>query len=145
MLLTRDQILHPSSFPYADVDVPDWGGAVRVRDMGAAARDRLSQFFLDHKDADGQTANAGQFKVLVCALTICDDQGQLLFSQEDVTALSVVSGRSLDLVYQAAADLNGLSAKSVEDAAKNSASPQAGSGTASPGISDAASPNSAPA
>lgn len=131
-LLSRDAILQAKS-RFKDVPVPEWGGDVRVRDMGGNARDRLSQFLIDNKSMEGSKANAWAFKCLLVSLTVCDDQGALLFSEQDVDALGHVSSTSLDLVFAAASELNGMSAKAQEREAKNSDSPSADSGSDSPG------------
>lgn len=128
-LLTREQILGAGNIATIEVEVPEWGGSVRIRDMGADARDRLMQFYMDRKNADGGLADAWHYKVLVCALSICDDKDELLFSEDDIALLARKGGRTLDVVYVAAADFNALSAKRVEEEEKNSSSPRDDSGS----------------
>ena len=39
MALSKDQILGAVDFSFVEVEVPEWGGTVRIRGLSAAERD----------------------------------------------------------------------------------------------------------
>lgn len=107
-MLTRDAILSLSDLKREPVEVPEWGGTVYVRSMSGAER---RQFFV-HLGKDELTS---AHMVAWCA---CDENGNRLFTDEDVEALSKKHGRALDRIANAALKFNGLAAE-AEDEAKN--------------------------
>lgn len=111
MILTKSDILESNDFPHEDVEVPEWGGTVRVRSMSGAERDALEAHFI----------NAGVDKLTnlrarLCALCIVDDKMERLFNDDDIAALGKKSAKALDRVADVAQRLNGMGAK-AEDAA----------------------------
>ncbi|MBK5206125.1 MAG: hypothetical protein JJD98_12180 [Polaromonas sp.] len=118
-LLSKSAILGASDLKHEDVDVPAWGGSVRVRTMTGAERDefRASLSAIDSKDI-------GKFSAALLAVTLIDEAGDRLFSSDDIAALQAKSAKSLDEPASVAMRLNGLGAGSVEDAEKNSVSDQ---------------------
>jgi len=52
-------------------------------------------------------------------MTVCDEAGALLFSVDDVIALSSKSAKALDRIMETALQVNGLSQKHVEELEKN--------------------------
>lgn len=128
-LLTRDQILAAPDLPTEDVDVPEWGGGVRVRAMDGAGRDSFDGW-LGKCHKEGNTSMEG-IRANLVARCLVDESGNLLFSASDVEVLGRKSGAALDRVYAVATRLNRMRAVDVDDAAKNSASGQSDdSGTA---------------
>lgn len=137
-LLTRDQILGVSTFRFMDVDLPELGGAVRVRDIGCLAVDKLRQYVTERQTAGDFIGHIGEYKLLLCSLAICDDKGDRLFSQDDIAVLNDRFGSTtLDPVFEAAKTVNGMTDKSAGDVAKNSESPSSDSGSDSPATSGA--------
>ena len=53
-------------------------------------------------------------------LTVIDDTGQRLFTDDEVDLLGAKSGAALDRVFAIAQKLNGLSGSDVEELSKNS-------------------------
>ena len=118
MLLNKNQILASQDRPFVDVEVPEWGGTVRVMAMSGTARDawETSMFGTDgkYKAADNTRARL----VMRC---IVDETGALLFTSEaEVLALGSKSATALDRVFSASQKLNGLTGESVEEAVGNS-------------------------
>ena len=117
--LTKDQILNALDQSYVDVDVPEWGGKVRLRALSAKQKDqfecdayrrqKLNKPFIDR---------AG-----IVALCAVDESGELVFSPGDVKKLEQKSARAMDRVFQEACKLNGLFA-AEEELAKNSSDDQ---------------------
>lgn len=130
-LLTRAAILDAPDLKHEDVDVPQWGGTVRVRVMTGAERDA---FRIAIATEEGGTP-IGRFSVALLAATLIDEQGARLFTMDDLDQLAEKSAASLDKPAAVAMRLNGLGVTAVEDAVKNSGSGQSddsGSGSPSP-------------
>ena len=104
MTLDREQILRSDDRKLREVKVPEWGGSVYVRDMGADARDIFEGQL---KDNDGTRA-------LVAAFTICGEDGVLLFTTDDIAELGKKSSTALTRVLMASSELNGLRLEDVE-------------------------------
>ena len=121
MSLSRDEILGADDIAYTEVDVPEWGGSVRVGAITGAARDRWELFLLNNRDAGGKQIGANIRATLVAECAV-DDEGKMLFTAADVVALGDKSGAALDRVFAAAKRHNRLSAADIEDLEKNSES-----------------------
>ena len=114
----RDQILSADDLSKESVAVPEWGGDVWVRTMTASERDAFDMSFIDAKT--GKTV--GTMKDLrsrLCQITLCDDDGKLLFDQGDIPKLAAKSGAVLDRCFDVAQRINGITGKDVDELAKN--------------------------
>lgn len=65
-------------------------------------------------------ARMENFTASLCAATICDETGKLLFSQTDVAELGEVDAVALKRCYRKATELNGMDDKELADLEKNS-------------------------
>jgi hypothetical protein len=113
-MLTREQILGASDVKREEVKVPEWGGSVLVAVMSGAARDAWESTLLTDGKPDLTDARAK-----LAAACIVDENGQRLFSPDDVAALSQRSSVALDRVVRAARKLNKLGDAEFKDAEKN--------------------------
>jgi enoyl reductase-like protein len=120
--LSRDEILGADDHKYEDVDVPEWGGAVRVRSMTASVRDRIEESFLDKKR--GSMGALDNMRAKVVAASVVDEHGKLLFTEADVKALGRKSSAPVNRVFSAAQRVSRMSDKDVEETVKNSESGQ---------------------
>lgn len=111
-LLTREAILGCDDLPRQEVPVPEWGGSVSVRMMTAAERERWEAF------VQGETRD--RIRATLAARTVCDEAGELLFSEADVEALGAKSGPALTRIFAAALKLNRVSKEDVDELEKNS-------------------------
>lgn len=126
-MLTRDQILAADDLKSEDVEVPEWGGSVRVIVMTGAARDAFQEQMAESDKSISYFHNS-----LLVATTVGDD-GAPLFTAADMGALRSKSAAAVTRVAAVAERLNGFGAKAVETAEKNSeAAPSGSSGSDSP-------------
>ena len=140
-LLTRAAILAASDLPTRDVEVPEWGGTVRVRTMMARDRDVFDMALREAAKA-GVGTNVRAYFAATC---IIGDDGEPLFTADDVEALGAKSSEAMNRVYDAIVDLNRLAASAVADAAKNSSADRSGgSSSGSPATSAKRSASSKP-
>ena len=118
-LLTKSAILSADDLKTEDVEVPEWGGAVRVRAFSGRERDAF-EASLVRDDGKDRKVDLTNMRARLVALTVVDETGQKLFTHDDVDLLGAKSGAALDRVFAVAQKLNGLSAADVEDLTKNS-------------------------
>lgn len=128
--LNKEQILSAQDILFEDVDVPEWGGTVRVKTLNGAERDSLEQSMIDKKGKDS-SMNMANFRAKLCSKTIVDEAGKRLFSDIDIADLGRKSGAALQRVFNVASRLSGFSSNDIEELTKNSESSQSDdSGTA---------------
>jgi len=109
MALKREQILKAKDLQTAEVEVPEWGGSVRVRTMTGEAR----QAFQESINTPKGKLPKNMIEALVIA-TAVDDDGEPLFVQDDIAELKKKSSLALQRVFEVAAELNGLTDKSID-------------------------------
>lgn len=122
-LLTREQILKADDLPYEDVEVPEWGGVVRVRTLTGAERDAWEQSIITMQ-ANGKKAPTMQrrldnLRAKLVARCLIDDAGARLFTDKDIAALGQKSAAALSRVFEVAQRLNGLTENDVEELVEN--------------------------
>lgn len=128
-LLNKSAILGAEDLKHEDVEVPQWGGTVRVRVMTGSERDEFRAAIATEEGG----VPVGRFSAALLVATCIDETGARLFTMEDMQALQEKSAASLDAPATVAMRINGLGGAAVQDAAKNSASDQSeDSGSASP-------------
>lgn len=113
-MLTRELILSVDDLPRELVKVPEWGGDVYVRTMTGAERDKWEIEVATSKQKASESVRA-----MIAALTVCDENSNLLFTIQDVEALSKKSAAALDRVMDAAMRLNKLYGSDIEGLEKN--------------------------
>lgn len=126
-MLTRKQILAADDLKSEDVNVPEWGGSVRVTVMSGTARDA----FQERMSISDKSISYFHNSLLVA--TAVGGDGAALFSVADMDALRAKSAAAVTRVATVAERLNGFGVKAVEIAEKNSeAAPSGASGSDSP-------------
>ncbi len=118
-LLTKSAILGAEDLKHEDVDVPQWGGSVRIRMMTGAERDEFRAALA----VDGGVP-VGQMAAVLVASTCIDVEGERMFSLSEVEVLRAKSATALDTIATVAMRLNGLGTVAADTAVKNSESDQ---------------------
>lgn len=113
MALTRDEILAAEDRQVEEVSAPEWGGIVRVQAISAMDRDRYEQRVSGMKDWGG-------IRATLCVQCIVDDEGNRIFTDDDIEALSQKSGAVIDRVFEVARRLNGMTDEDIQEMEKNS-------------------------
>ena len=136
-LLTKSAILNAVDLQTEEVPVPEWGGTVRVRSLTGRERDAFEASMVR---GEGKTRRVDltNMRARLVALTVIDDAGQRVFSDEEGDLLGAKSGAALDRVFAVAQRLNGLSGAEVEALTKNlngAPSADSSSASASPSVS----------
>jgi len=119
MYLTRQQILEVDDLPAEDVEVPEWGGVVRVRGLTGAERD-LFEAAIVNLQGKRTTVKMENVRARLVSLSAVGENGERLFSNADIKALGAKSAAALQRVFDVASRLSGLSEGDVEELVKNS-------------------------
>ncbi len=110
--LDRTAILARTDLPRQEVDVPEWNGKVWIRCMTAGDRDLWEQHI--------QTLGFQNIRAKTAVSCVCDENGNLLFTDKDLPALSALHGKALDRIFEAAVLLSKVGKADLEDLKKNS-------------------------
>jgi hypothetical protein len=105
-LLTADEILQAEDIITMEVDVPEWGGSVKLRSLSGADAMRFIE-------AVGKKAGSAVDIVALCAV---DDAGNPLFTEEQWDKLKTKSLRAILRLQRAALEINGLTEESAAQA-----------------------------
>jgi hypothetical protein len=119
-MLTRDQILAATDLPTETVNVPEWGGDVRLRSMTGEDRDRWESAWIDYRKQMGDQEDMGHFRAHLLSHVIVDDAGNPLFSESDIARLARLSGKAIVRVSRAAMRMNGIGGEAEAGLEKNS-------------------------
>jgi hypothetical protein len=99
-LLSAADILGAEDLVPVEVDVPEWGGTIRIRPLSAAEA-------LTFIESLKKRQEEGAMRILIASAI--DAAGKQLFTEADVHRLKAKSLRALMRVQNAAMQLNGLS------------------------------------
>ena len=105
-LLSKDSILNSNDLPNDVVEVPQWGGSVKVRGMTAGERDRFEDMI--------RTKGLGALRATLAGMCIIDEDGKRLFTDIEVNKLADKSAEALDLVVEVASRLSGLTPEDAD-------------------------------
>ena len=118
-MLTKEQILEAQDITKELVNIPEWGGDIYVCTMTGEERDSFEVSIMDKKS---NKVNFANIRAKLCAKTIRDEEGNLMFTDKDVEKLGKKSALALDRVYEVAQRLNGIGKKEIDELTKNSES-----------------------
>lgn len=139
-LTAADLLARPLPVVRERVETPELGedAYVVVRSLTGFEREQWERQFIG---PDGKSsivnaiADTRCLRTKLCALCLCDDQGEPLFREQTAAAeqLERMPARVLDRIYTVALRLCGLAEESLEAAEKNSVSePNSATGSDSP-------------
>lgn len=127
-LLNKAQIFDADDMQTVDVDVPEWGGTVRIKVLSGFERDKYESSLA--KMVKGQMVpdmvNARARLVALCAI---DESGGRLFSDTEVVRLGSKSSKALDTLFDAASKLSGINASDIEEKVEDFSDDQSESST----------------
>ena len=130
--LSADAILAFDDTKIEDVDVPEWGGIIRLRSLSGAERDAF-EASLRIRDGKNIIVSLENYRAKFVARSAIDpDTGARLFTDQQVHLLGQKNAAVLLRLYKVATALSGME-ESGEDLAGNSeADPSGDSGSSSP-------------
>jgi hypothetical protein len=137
-LLTRDQIFAAPPLAYEDIEIAEWGGVVRLREMTAGEQQIYAALLLDEQ----QRLDLTNYEAKLLTCTICDEAGALLFAPGDIGALSRLAAEPIGRLWKIAASLNHFAVGDLEALGKELAVRSGVSFSGLPSSSDAPSERS---
>jgi hypothetical protein len=111
-MLSKDQILGARDFETKEIDVPEWGGTVTIRELSSKDRDNFEAEL--HMTDDLRNLRA---RLVVKA--IIDENGERMFADSDAEALGNKSSSVLIRIFDAVRDMNGMDDEALEEAQGN--------------------------
>lgn len=118
MLLTKDAILAIDDRQFEEVEVPEWGGSVRMRGMSGRERDAYEASIIDQRGGERKVVLANARAKLI-AKCVVDEGGNLMFTVDDLRALGGKSAKALERLFDKARELSGMAEGDVERLAEN--------------------------
>jgi hypothetical protein len=112
--LTKDQILAANDMDLLEIEVPEWNGSVFCRVMSVGERDAYEREWIGKRETGVEN-----FRTKFLQRVLCNKDGELLFSAEEVALLSKKSARVMARLWDKAMKHNHLMADDVEELAKN--------------------------
>ena len=122
--VSRNALLQKEELERVKVDLGK-GEFVYVKQMTGHERDNFEQSLLKkNKDNKGTVIGYEQatedFRAKLAVVTVCDEDGKLLFFPEDYVLLSRnMSAKRLEIIINAAQKLNAISEEDKEELVKN--------------------------
>jgi hypothetical protein len=116
--LTKEQILQATDVDVEEIEVPEWGGVVRVCGLDAQYVQRLIQSgFIDARSGN---ADIGKLDLIeLAARSLVDEKGEALLTRNEAKTLGKKSFAPLMRVATKALQLTGFAADEDEDEPKN--------------------------
>ena len=118
--LSRDAILAAQDFKTEEVEVPEWGGVVLVRELSAADFDSVG-FPMVKESGEIDARGARGMNVKIVSLSVIDESGNQLFTPKDVRALGERAIAPIRRITAKAMELSGMVAE--EEPEENAAAP----------------------
>lgn len=113
-ILNKAAILAANDKKMVEIEVSEWGGTVKVRVMSGTERDRFEAEFV------GGNKSVDMVRAKLVAKCLCDEEGNRLFTEQEIPALGEKSASVLDKLFTACMKLNRFTKDDVEDLAGNS-------------------------
>ena len=119
VVLNRDQILKASHLKTEEVAVPEWGGLVLVRELRGRERDEWEASLAVQRGKQ-MVPDVANLRAKLVARSVVGEDGEALFTQQDVYALGELSAIALNRVFEVATRLSGLNEDDLEEMGKAS-------------------------
>lgn len=129
MLLSREQIDQADDLTFKDVEVPEWGGTVRLKALTGTERDAYEASVVQMK-GDRKVFKLDNVRARLVAMSLVDENGGRLYTDKEADQLGLKSGRVLDRLFDVARSLSGLTEDDIEELVEgfgNARSDEAGS------------------
>lgn len=118
-LLTIDEILAKRELPVEVVEVPEWGGTVRVQGLSAGEADAFNKS-LQRRGPNGQMEmDREHYCARLLARCLVDEKGERVCSDANIMLLSQLSAAPITRLTVIAERLSGMRPEAIEDLAKN--------------------------
>jgi hypothetical protein len=111
-MISKDAILNARDFDIERMDVPEWGGELCLKPMSVYHKTKIQSHFAKKNkvDRDGNVtlSDASGLLERILIYTICDESGDLVFTESDIDALSKKNGVVIAKVAMKAKEVSGM-------------------------------------
>lgn len=114
MFLSADDILSADDRQHEDVEVPEWGGTVRVVGLSGTDRDSYEAAFVDGKGKPAP-ARLQNVRARLVAKCLVSEEFERLFTDAQVKALGAKNGAVIDRLFDVARRLSGIGQDAVSE------------------------------
>lgn len=115
--LTRADILGRNDIRVESLDIPEWGGRVFVRSIGADERDKWDyEIYEASKTDEGRLPH---FRARYAALVICDEDGNPIFTERDIEELGKKNAAAIERIFDKGRELSRMDDDAVEQAVED--------------------------
>lgn len=108
-MLSRDSILSAKDFDFKDVEVPEWGGTVRLRGLSAAERDNFEANL-------AQTQDLSNLRSRLVVMSLIDEDGARLFKDSEAKELGEKNALVIMKLFEIVRELSGMADEDLQDA-----------------------------
>lgn len=112
----RQHILNVDDKKVIPLEVPEWKTTVHLRAWTAGERASIQRAW---READKTGKGFESLSARVAVISLCDESGVKLFTDEHIPALQNKCASALELILNSALELNGLSGEAVAEAKKD--------------------------
>lgn len=130
--LSKDDILRADDIRFKDVDVPEWGGKLRVRGLTS---EEMLDFGLEiaegtNPQQPGNVRMKREHFMRIVTMVVVDAEGANIFSTEDMDALGKKSLAPIQRIVETSMELSGFTEDAQSEMGKSSKEvPPVGSST----------------
>lgn len=120
-LLGKDAIATAVDTVYEEVQVPEWGGSVRVKSLSATERDAFEASLVSTEGKKSRT-NLVNIRAKLVAASLVNELGARVYMDLAAGAndLGQRNGAVVDRIFTVCQRLSGMSQKDIEELEKNS-------------------------
>ena len=113
--LTAESILKDEDFSYAELEIPEWGGSVRLRSLSGGQRSIINQRV--------QARDLENLEEMLTVMGCVDEDGNRIFTNKDIDALKKKSNAPITRIAKKIMEISGIGTETaaVDEAKKNSA------------------------
>lgn len=112
--LTRNQIIALDDLKPFDVEVPEWGGTIRLRGLSGTERQFVEDWYANHPEANG-SRKSFELATHVIIKVAMDESGARLFQDDDFKTLMTKSGGVADALFSKILKASAMSTKEREE------------------------------
>lgn len=111
---TREAILGIQDQKIEEIFIPEWNMKVRIKSMTGKERDDFEASILEQR-GNHRVTNLSNVRAKIAALTVVDENGKRLFTEQDTKTLSQKNASALQQIMIVAQKLSGIGEDDVEE------------------------------
>ena len=117
-LLNKDEIIAVDDQQYEDVNVPEWGGDVRICVLSGTERDRWEQECINRTGPNNKI-RIDKLKVGLLASCLVNGNRELLFTQKDLNELNSKNAAVIQRLFKDAQRINAIGDEAMDELSGN--------------------------